>query len=148
VLSLADVNKRNIHELYTLGVFDYLSCPIIPQELNFRIAHAINYFESVQAPLYAHTLSSKARQKAATPLIKQKALALVKNTAVYLQTQLAEYIKLSEPIVKMGTHRNKLNTAFKTRYGLTVFAWLFKKCMLLAETLLKTTTLSILQVGD
>jgi methylphosphotriester-DNA--protein-cysteine methyltransferase len=98
--------------------------------------------------LYALTLLIKAGQKVATSLIKQKALALVKNTAVYLQTQLAEYIKLSEPIVKMGTHRNKLNTAFKTRYGLTVFAWLFKKCILLAETLLKTTTLSILQVGD
>jgi methylphosphotriester-DNA--protein-cysteine methyltransferase len=84
----------------------------------------------------------------ATSLIKQKALALAKNTTVYLQTQLAEVIKLNEPIVKMGTHRNQLNTAFKTRYGLTVFAWLFKKRMLLVQTLLKTTTLSILQVGD
>jgi hypothetical protein len=72
--------------------------------------------------LYAHILSSKAGQKVATSLIKQKALVLAKNTTVYLQTQLAEVIKLNEPIVKMGTHRNQLNNAFKTRYGLTVFA--------------------------
>jgi AraC-like DNA-binding protein len=48
----------------------------------------------------------------------------------------------------MGTNRNQLNNAFKTRYGLTVFAWLLKKRMSLAQKLLKTTTLSILQVGD
>jgi len=73
---------------------------------------------------------------------------LAKNTAVYLQTKLGEDIKLSELIVKMGTHRNQLNNAFKTHYGLTVFAWLLKKRMTLAQTLLKTTILSILQVGD
>jgi AraC-like DNA-binding protein len=148
VLSLVDVNKRNIHELYTLGVFDYLSCPIIPQELIFRIAHAISFFEVAQAPLQTLTLPSKAPLKAATPLIKQKTLALAKKTAVYLQTQLGEDIKFSELIVKMGTNRNKLNDAFKTRYGLTVFAWLHEKRMSLAQKLLKTTTLSILQVGD
>ena len=148
VLSLVDVNKSNKHELYTLGVFDYVSCPLIPQELTLRITHAINYFETAQAPMYDHILSSKARQKAATPLIKKKTLALAKNTAVYLQTKLGEDIKLSELIVKMGTNRNKLNDAFKTSYGLTVFAWLLKKRMSLAQRLLKTTTLSILQVGD
>jgi methylphosphotriester-DNA--protein-cysteine methyltransferase len=148
VLSLVGANKNSKHELFALGVFDYLSCPLIPQELTLRIAHAISYFEARHAPLHGLTLTSKDRQEMATSLIKQKALALVKNTAVYLQTQLAEDIKLSEPIVKMGTHRNQLNTAFKTRYGLTVFAWLFKKRMLLVQTLLKTTTLSILQVGD
>jgi hypothetical protein len=65
-----DVNKNNKHELYAFGAFDYVSCPLIPQELTLRITHAINYFEAAQASLYAHTLSSKARQKVATPLIK------------------------------------------------------------------------------
>jgi AraC-like DNA-binding protein len=148
ILSLVDVNKNNKHELYALGVFDYVSCPLIPQELTLRITHAINYFEAAQAHSYAHTLSSKARQKAATPLIKKKNLALAKNTTVYLQTKLGEEIKLGELIVKMGTNRNQLNDAFKTSYGLTVFAWLLKKRMSLAQRLLKTTTLSILQVGD
>jgi AraC-like DNA-binding protein len=143
VLSLVDFNKSNKHELYTLGVFDYVSCPIIPQELTFRITHAINYFEAVQAPLHALTLPCTA-----SALIKQKNLALAKNTAAYLQTRLGEDIKLSELIVKMGTNRNQLNDAFKTSYGLTVFAWLLKKRMSLAQKLLKTTTLSILQVGD
>ncbi|MFQ3236219.1 MAG: AraC-like DNA-binding protein [Paraglaciecola sp.] len=148
VISLVDDNKRNIHELYTLGVFDYVSCPIIPQELTFRIAHAISFFEAAQVPLHALTLPSKAHQEAATPLIKQKTLALAKNTAAYLQTQLGEDIKLNELIVKMGTNRNKLNDAFKNRYGITVFAWLHEQRMSLAQTLLKTTTLSISQVGD
>ena len=70
VLSLVDVNKRHNHELYTLGVFDYISCPLIPQELPLRITHAIHYFETAQAPLHALNLPSKARLKAATPLIK------------------------------------------------------------------------------
>jgi AraC-like DNA-binding protein len=148
VLSLVDVNKRNKHELYTLGVFDYISCPLIPQELTLRISHAINYFETAQAPLYTLSLPRKARPKAASPLIKQKTMVLAKNTATYLQTKLGEDIKLSELIVKMGTNRNKLNDAFKTSYGLTVFAWLHEKRMSLAQKLLKTTTLSILQVGD
>jgi AraC-like DNA-binding protein len=147
VLSLVDFNKSNNHELSTLGVFDYVSCPLIPQELTFRITHAISYFEAAQAPLHI-ILPSKACLKAATPLIKQKALVLAKNTAAYLQTQLGENIKFSELIVKMGTNRNQLNDAFKTRYGITVFAWLLKKRMSLAQTLLQTTTLSILQVGD
>ena len=148
VLSLVDVNKCNKHELYTLGVFDYISCPLIPQELTLRISHAINYFETSQAPLYTIALPRKGRPKAASPLIRQKTVALAKNTATYLQTKLGEDIKLSELIVKMGTNRNKLNDAFKTSYGLTVFAWLHEKRMSLARTLLKTTTLSILQVGD
>jgi AraC-like DNA-binding protein len=148
VLSLIDVNKSNKHELYTLGVFDYVSCPLISQELTHRITHAINYFEAAQAPLQALSLPSRARLKVATPLIKQKTMALAENTAVYLQTKLGEDIKLCELIVKMGTNRNKLNDAFKTSYGLTVFAWLLKKRMSFAQKLLKTTTLSILQVGD
>jgi AraC-like DNA-binding protein len=65
-----------------------------------------------------------------------------------LQTKLGEDIKLGELIVKMGTNRNKLNDAFKSSYGITVFAWLHEKRMSLAQKLLKTTTLSILQVGD
>jgi AraC-like DNA-binding protein len=48
----------------------------------------------------------------------------------------------------VSTNRNQFNDAFKTRYGITVFAWLLKKRMSLAQTLLQTTTLSILQVGD
>ncbi|MBA6304206.1 helix-turn-helix transcriptional regulator [Colwellia sp. MB02u-14] len=70
-------------------------------------------------------------------------MALVKNTAAYLQTQLGEDIKLGELIVKMGTHRNQFNDAFKTRYGLTVFAWLHEKRMTLAKKPLKTIVLSV-----
>jgi AraC-like DNA-binding protein len=148
VLSLVDVNKNNKHELYSLGVFDYISCPIIPQELILRITHAINYFEVEQVHLHTLNLPSKPLLKAVTPLIKQTTVALAKNTAEYLQTKLGEDIKFNELIIKMGTNRNKLNDAFKTSYGKTVFAWLHEKRMSLAQTLLKTTTLSILQVGD
>jgi AraC-like DNA-binding protein len=148
VLSLVDANKNSRHELFALGVFDYLSYPLIPQELILRITHAINYFEAAQASSYALTLSRKGRPKAASSLINQKTVALAKNTAEYLQTKLCEDIKLSELIVKMGTNRNKLNDAFKTSYGLTVFAWLHEKRMSLARTLLKTTSLSISQVSD
>ena len=49
--------------LCTLGVFDYVSSPLIPQELTLKITHAINYFEAEQAPLYALTLPKKARKK-------------------------------------------------------------------------------------
>jgi transcriptional regulator GlxA family with amidase domain len=71
---------------------------------------------------------------------------LAKNTAVYLQTQLGEDTKISGLIIKIGTHRNQLNNTYKTSYGLTAFAWLHEKRMSMAQTLLKTTTLSILQV--
>jgi len=148
VLPLVDANKNNKHELYTLGIFDYISCPLIPQELTLRINHAISYFEARKAPLHGFTLPDKPHQKTVSPLIKQKTIALAKNTAEYLQTKLGEDIKLNELIVKMGTNRNKLNDAFKTSYGLTVFAWLHEKRMLLAQKLLKTTTLSVLQVSD
>ncbi|MFQ3191908.1 MAG: AraC-like DNA-binding protein [Paraglaciecola sp.] len=148
VLSLVDVNKGNKHELYSLGAFDYISCPLIPQELTLRLTHAINYFEATQAHLHTINLPCKPLLKAVTPLIKQTTVALAKNTADYLQTKLGEEIKFDELIVKMGTNRNKLNNAFKTSYGITVFAWLYEKRMSLAQTLLKTTTLSILQVGD
>ena len=84
----------------------------------------------------------------ASLLIQTKAIVLAKNTAEYLQTKLCEEIKLSELIVKMGTNRNKLNDAFKTTYGTTMFAWLHEQRMALARTLLETTTLSVLQVGD
>jgi hypothetical protein len=49
-------------------------------------------------------------------------IALVKNTAAYLQLQLGEDIKFSELIIKKCTNQNKLNNAYKTSYGLTVFA--------------------------
>jgi hypothetical protein len=63
--------------------------------------------------LYAFNFPSKPRLKEATPLIKKKTMALAKNTAAYLQIKLAEDIKFSELIVKMGTNRNKPNDAFK-----------------------------------
>lgn len=148
ILSLADA-KNNKHELFTLGVFDYISCPLISQELIVRIKYAINYFEDAQACLDDATLpNNSCLQAVVSPLIQTKAIALAKNTAEYLQTKLCEEIKLSELIVKMGTNRNKLNDAFKTTYGITVFAWLHEQRMALARTLLETTTLSVLQVGD
>ena len=74
--------------------------------------------------MYAFNFPSKYRLKEATPLIKQKTMAMAKNIAAYLQIKLAEDIKLSELIAKIGTNRNKPNDAFKTRYGLIGFAWL------------------------
>ena len=141
-----DNNKSRILDIKNEIISN--SCPLIPQELTLRITHAINYFEAAQASSYALTLSRKGRQKAASPLIQKKAMTLAKNAAAYLQTKLGEDIQLSELIVKMGTNRNKLNDAFKTSYGLTVFAWLHEKRMSLAQELLETTTLGILQVGE
>jgi len=142
ILSIVDSGKTNKETFYELGVFDYISSPLITAELNRRVSYAESYFNSIQKVLKA------VETERAKPLINPSLATLAENTTQYLHSRLDQNITFSELIVTMGTNRNKLNEAFKTCYGMTVFSWLLKQRMSLAATLLKTTTMSVLQVAE
>jgi AraC-like DNA-binding protein len=143
ILAIIDSSKSNKHLLFDLGAFDYISSPLIPAELNLRITYAADSFAAVRA-----SLDAMPKSLASPSFIQQRTSQLAESTAQYLKSRLHEDIKFTVLIITMGTNRNKLNEAFKTFYGMTVFAWFHVQRMAMAETLLKTTTLSILQVGE
>jgi AraC-like DNA-binding protein len=143
IVALIGSNKSNKHLMYDQGAFDYISSPLIPAELSLRITYAADTFAATQASLQA------VLKPIASPLFSQEyASILAESTAHYLKSRLHEDINFAVLTIEMCANRNKINEAFKVFYGITVFAWLHEKRMEMAEILLKTTTLTVLEVGD
>jgi DNA-binding response OmpR family regulator len=69
--------------------------------------------------------------------------ALVAATCRLLESQLSEALSIDEIASKVGTHRHRLTTAFKTAFGTTVFGWLRERRMQQAADWLKHTNMDI-----
>ena len=81
ILSLVDVSNSNKYKLFDLGVFDYISCPLIVAELRVRVLCAIKEFEVK-------------KELVKLPLVNPGLVKLAENTAEYLKSRLHQGIKL------------------------------------------------------
>ncbi|MBW8186323.1 helix-turn-helix transcriptional regulator [Shewanella nanhaiensis] len=133
ILAIEDIASTEKQRLFSSGIRDYISFPIIKEELLYRIRNALHHVESV-TDARKHKVS------------ENEILAI--RTAEYLKSQIANEISLKSLTKEIGTNRNKLSSAFNQTYGMTVFSWIRQQRMQYAAKLLKNTSLTILQVSE
>lgn len=154
ILALIDTCLKHRERIFHQGAHDYLSCPLISAELDNRVNYAflstdinqVNNIDNLEIKPDNYSPLSEIPLNSHLMLTKEHTLA--KNTSDYLMTQLENEINLSSLSRKMGTNRNNLSKAFQSCFGIPVFSWLRTKRMSRAAMLLRTSSLSILQVAE
>lgn len=140
--------------VFSLGASDYISLPVIAEELLVRIRVGCltrhlkeglqGRIETTDLPLIAEALCLKRMPWRSGS--KDKESALVQKTCRYLLGQLAVNHTLESLAQHMATNRNMLASSFRKELGLGVFAWLREQRMKKAKVLLKTTDMSIQRI--
>lgn len=146
IIAIVDISSKNKQHLFTHGIQDYISNPIINEELLYRVKCATTAFRTMEE--YDDSSQLKDSSSTLKYVMNKPDDFLVKKTVEYLKTQIGTNIKLNEVTRKMGTNRNKLSSAFNQAYGISVFHWIRLQRMKSAADLLINTTLTILQVSE
>lgn len=102
-------------------------------------------FSFKETPYYSQRKQMSVYQQTAA---SKEDVLLAEKSADYLKTNLENRINLNDLTNQMFTNRNKLSKAFKNYYGMTVFSWLREQRILYAMELLKTTSLTIMQIAE
>ncbi|MDK1285746.1 helix-turn-helix domain-containing protein [Pseudoalteromonas umbrosa] len=140
ILAIVHTGSLFKHTIYKLGIQDYLSYPTIAEELIYRV---------YQASSKPFTICHKAAQLCSNSVTTSESeLKLIERTTSFLIPRLTQDITLKALTKKVGTNRNKLNYAFKSYFGATVFVWLREQRMKKAAELLESSELNITQISE
>lgn len=117
-----------------LGGVDYIVKPADEEEVLLRVGVHVS-----------RRTGSTAITASQAPIVDtdQPYAALVEATCRLLESQLSETLSIDEIASKVGTHRHRLTTAFKSAFGTTVFGWLRERRMQQAADWLKHTNMDI-----
>lgn len=117
-----------------LGAVDYIVKPAVEEEVLLRVGVHVS-----------RRATSAASTEPQTPLVdaNQPYAALVEATCRMLENQLSQALSIDEIASKVGTHRHRLTSAFKSAFGTTVFGWLRERRMQQAADWLKQTNMDI-----
>lgn len=143
VMALIDNNHGLKQRVFSMGVIDYITSPVIAQELLTRIKMGCCLAD---ADVAGYRQSSTLRYFNRDSRKTEKEQALVKATCRYLLSHFTLDHTLDNLAHIMATNRNTLASSFKSVLGIGVFAWLREQRMKKAKTLLNTTNLSIQQI--
>ncbi len=146
ILAIVDVVDSEKTQLFRLGVFDYISSPLIVAEFKNRLKHALYQYDLAQVVAQQLNAATQA-EPFDLGLCDQVDFLLADKTAQYLTRQLANEVSLNDLVRHMGTNKNKLRNAFKACFGTTLFNWLAEQRLAHAALLLETTSQSILQIA-
>ncbi len=138
---------ENRADLYTKGITDFLSPPLIAHELLSKVKLLLHDTQCVCLfkPDF-HFFSEQALQHQGSS-ITQKDKQLVHETCQFLQQRLDKKLNLDEIAISMGTNRSKLALLYKAVVGVSVFEWLREQRLLKAKKLLLNSELTIQEIG-
>lgn len=116
-----------------LGGVDYIVKPADEEEVLLRVG------------VHVSRRTGVATTEPQTPVVEpnQPYAALIEATCRMLESQLNEALSIDEIATKVGTHRHRLTSAFKSAFGTTVFGWLRERRMQQAADWLKHTNMDI-----
>ena len=117
-----------------LGGVDYIVKPADEEEVLLRVGVHVSRRTGGVATTEPPTPHVDANQPHA---------ALIEATCRMLERQLSEALSIDEIATKVGTHRHRLTSAFKSAFGTTVFGWLRERRMQQAADWLKNTNMDI-----
>ena len=138
VLTLIAENSTDKQKLFQLGIFDYLSFPIIPEELIRRIKSTLYTIDSSATSCNANNDEK---------IIDSRAI-LAEQAIHYMHKELANNITLASLTRKLATNRNTLSKVFNDYVGMSIFTWLREQRLLKAADLLENTSMSVLSISE
>ena len=129
VLVLTRASESNRCSIFEGGFTDYISYPIVPEEVIRRVS-AIKYMPAaIQTP----------------PLSKKE--ILVTKAISILKSRLDEEVTLEQLSQELSSNRNTLSEAFKDIAGQTIFSWLREQRLQKGADLLEKTELSVTHIS-
>ncbi|MDP2572754.1 response regulator transcription factor [Vibrio penaeicida] len=129
VLALTHASENNRRSIFEEGFTDYISYPIVPEEVIRRVS-AIKYMPAaIQTP----------------PLSKKE--ILVTRAISILKSRLDEDITLGQLSQELSSNRNTLSEAFKDIVGQTIFSWLREQRLQKGAELLEKTELNVTHIS-
>jgi len=153
VLAMIRSGHEDKKHVFSLGIYDYISTPVIPSEVQVRIRSCFYHHQQI---LTGSTIPALNQAKNAVTAfgtnqsvvleIGDRDTDLVRKACHYLSVNVAENYSLDKLASTMVTNRNSLSQAFKKVMGQGVFSWLRQERMQKAEHLLTTTDLTIQQI--
>ncbi|GAA4338880.1 hypothetical protein GCM10023144_36430 [Pigmentiphaga soli] len=120
------------------GGVDYILKPFEPAEVLARIRIHL-----------ALSMRQGAAAQAPGPAPRPRADEVIVNAAMrHLRTNLGLTPSLKEIASQVGTHEKRLSKVFKQHVGMTVFEFLRKERLRVAQRLLRETSLSVLDIAN
>ena len=135
-------------QLFDIGITDYISCPFISKEIDYRIEHILHTDKNTKNTPIKNVPFTERRDIGTIRHSMDSQLILIEKCITHLNDAISEDIKLETLCRVLGTNRNKLNQVFKDHLGMTVFEWLRKQRMHKAAELLETSSLNIVQIAE
>ncbi|MEI8592786.1 helix-turn-helix domain-containing protein [Photobacterium sp. Hal280] len=135
-------------QLFDIGITDYISCPFISKEINYRIKHILHAEKNTKNTHVNNHPFTEKRDIGTNSRSMDSQLILIEKCITHLNGAISEDVKLETLCRVLGTNRNKLNQVFKDHLGMTVFEWLRKQRMYKAAELLETSSLNIVQIAE
>ena len=154
VMALIGDNYDQRQRIFSMGASDYISFPVIAEELLVRIRVGC-FARHLKTGLFGKPKLQD------LPLISEafglecidyrsigadRESTLVQKTCRYLLAHLTVNHTLESLAQNMATNRNMLASSFRKVLGRGVFAWLREQRMNKAKVLLKSTDMSIQQI--
>lgn len=142
IIAIIKSSQENKQKAFELGVKDYITYPIIPQELEVRLESILSIIKN---KFFSTIEGINTLQKPITNTSKKT--QLVEKTCQYLLKNIEKNPSIEKLAALMCSNRNSLTKAFKKELGATVFKWLRLQRMKKATYLLETTELSIQEIS-
>ena len=138
VLAIVSETENNKEKVFLHGATDYISCPLIPDELISRVTQITHNYQSAAEVAGDYSLVKTGNEVRHENEITENSSAylLAKKISQYLSSNLDHDIRMTELSRQMGVNRNKLAFVFKEYYGSSPFSWLREQRMKKARNLL------------
>lgn len=137
MLVLLSPSYSEKQSLYQLGMIDYLTSPVVSEEVYFRIYSAFHYSAERKLMLLKSNGSNWNRK-----------YDMVKRAKTYLLDNIDKEVSLEELSRCLSTNRSSLSDAFKEYSGTTIFTWLRVQRFQKAALMLETTALSVTRISE
>ncbi|MCG7979825.1 MAG: AraC family transcriptional regulator [Candidatus Thiodiazotropha endolucinida] len=152
IIAIIDESSLYRSRIYNIGVYDYISTPIIPSEVRVRIKSAIHNIlrnrESSKQNIYSPEIRFEyLRSKKIKNRSNYRGYELVMNTCQYVLQNLSKKLSTTSIAHAMATNKNSLSNAFSNVLGISLFKWIREERLFKAKWLLSTTELSIQEIG-
>jgi len=129
-IALIEQTTSMRHQTYANGFDDYVSVPLIFDEIAFRL------------------MSARRHQKTLGDDNELPSDPVLKRACRFMEEQSRKNVTLAEICQYAGTNHNTLTRKFKTEFNMTPMAWQRDQRLLRAADLLVSTTESVISIAE
>lgn len=150
IIAVVDHAYTRKAELFLHGANDYITTPLIPEEILTRVKSQvlIHFWEQQNRSDNSIELKSRFLElfNSLSAESNSDDQALVKKACLHLLDDLTANTSLNQLSRLLGTNRNNLSRLFKNKFGVGVFSWIREQRMKQAANLLRFTNMTVTNI--